>query len=324
MSWNVAGLRAVMKNHPKALSDMATKHNFDVICLQETKLQDVHVNDPKLKIKDHLLNDEGYDSFYSCSTSKKGYSGTAVFVKRRTATCATKKVGKKQATLGSFLKKEKSEENKDISDKPDIGGVDITNLMPMGVSNEIGKTEHDAEGRIINIDFPLFSLSNLYVPNSGQKIDRLNYRIEHWDTDLLAFMQKKEKERKVPVIWLGDLNVAHEGIDTWNEGAKHLAKSAGTTPEERASFGKQLTQGYVDAFRNLHPNAWGQYTYWSQRAGNRVPNKGLRLDYFICSKAMMEGGSVVDQKVIVRDSYMIPDQKGSDHCPIVLELEIKK
>ena len=108
----------------------------------------------------------------------------------------------------------------------------------------------------------------------------------------------------------------------WNEGAKHLAKSAGTTPEERASFEEQLNAGYVDAFRALHPNAKGQYTYWSQRAGNRAPNKGLRLDYFICSESMMHDGD--GSSVVVRDSYIVHDHVGSDHCPIVLELEIKK
>ena len=118
------------------------------------------------------------------------------------------------------------------------------------------------------------------------------------------------------MIWLGDLNVAHGAKDTWNEGAKHLAKSAGTTAEERASFEAQLGAGFVDAFRHLHPDGRGHYSYWSQRAGNREPNKGLRLDYFICSSGLMEDGD--GKKAIVRDCYMVPDELGSDHCPIVL------
>jgi exodeoxyribonuclease III len=128
------------------------------------------------------------------------------------------------------------------------------------------------------------------------------------------------------VIWLGDLNVAHKNLDCWNDGAKHLAKQAGTTPEERSSFQSQLDWegegSFVDVFRHLYPEAKGHYTYWSQRAGNREPNKGLRLDYFICSKQLLEDGD--NQKVTVRDTYMVPDQVGSDHCPIVLELEIRK
>lgn len=252
---------------------------FDVLCLQETKLQDQHVDDPKLKLKGHLLEDEGYDAYYSCSTAKKGYAGTAVFVKRREEAA----------------------------------------LTPQEVSYEIGKEEHDAEGRVINLDFPAFSMSNLYVPNSGQTLARLDYRTEQWDKDMLQFMQKRESDRGVPVIWLGDLNIAHTAKDVWNDGAKHLVKQAGVTPQERASFQEQLDAGYVDAFRHLHPEAQGQYTYWSQRAGNREPNKGLRLDYFICSPSLFDE----NENVVVRNSHILYKQEGSDHCPVVLEVEIK-
>jgi exodeoxyribonuclease-3 len=115
-----------------------------------------------------------------------------------------------------------------------------------------------------------------------------------------------------------------QSLDVWNEGAKHLPKCAGTTPEERESFSLQLQEGFVDLFRRLHPEAKGQYTFWSTRAGNRPFNKGLRLDYFVGSKCLVEDdekdGSEV--KVIARDSHIEPDQLGSDHCPVILELEI--
>ena len=185
----------------------------------------------------------------------------------------------------------------------------------------LGLPAHDGEGRTITAEFPLFHLTNVYVPNSGQQLDRLSYRTQQWDTDFLAKMQQLETDTKKPIVWLGDLNVAHNEKDTWNEGAKHLAKSAGTTAEERASFSQQLDAGFVDAFRHLHPEGRGHYTYWSQRAGNRLPNKGLRLDYFICSKELMEDNDVPDdvrRKVCVRDCYMLPEIMGSDHCPIVL------
>ncbi len=162
--------------------------------------------------------------------------------------------------------------------------------------------------------------------SSGAKLDRLDYRTESWDKDFLEFMQQKEKDRDVPIIWLGDLNVAHTWQDVWNDGAPHLKKSAGTTAQERESFQKQLDVdggAFIDAFRRLHPDKKGIYTYWSQRAGNRAPNKGLRLDYFICSKKLFDSDEQ-DNKVLVRDSYMIHDQVGSDHCPLVLELEIRK
>jgi exodeoxyribonuclease III len=149
---------------------------------------------------------------------------------------------------------------------------------------------------------------------------RLSYRTEKWDKQFLAFMQKRQTDRRKPVIWLGDLNIAHTAQDVWNDGAKHLDTQAGVTPQERASFQEQLDAGFVDAFRKLHPTAQGHYSYWSQRAGNREPNKGLRLDYFICSPDLF----LEDKNVVVRDSYMIPDQLGSDHCPVVLELELKE
>mmetsp|Transcript_7559 Transcript_7559/g.16383 ORF Transcript_7559/g.16383 Transcript_7559/m.16383 type:complete len:142 (-) Transcript_7559:142-567(-) len=130
-------------------------------------------------------------------------------------------------------------------------------------------------------------------------------------------------------------NVAHKAADVWNDGAKHLDKCAGTTPEERKAFSDQLEEGsgYIDAFRALHPDATGQYTYWSMRAGNKEVNKGMRLDYFVCSAAMLSeqenenNDNKADEKscgVIVRDSSIIPDVPGSDHCPIMLELEILK
>eukprot|EP00557_Chaetoceros_sp_GSL56_P006319 CAMPEP_0176499358 /NCGR_PEP_ID=MMETSP0200_2-20121128/12883_1 /TAXON_ID=947934 /ORGANISM="Chaetoceros sp., Strain GSL56" /LENGTH=508 /DNA_ID=CAMNT_0017897769 /DNA_START=241 /DNA_END=1767 /DNA_ORIENTATION=+ len=343
MSWNVAGLRALVKKQPNALSEIANRHNIDVLCLQETKLQNDHVTDPKLKLKGHLLEEQGYDSHWSCSTAKKGYSGTAVFIKRREITTvgveenisskATAK--KKQATLGSFFDaSNKKTDSKDPYDTKLVNGSGdatvngdnhLTNLIPLQVSSSMGKEEHDMEGRIITMDFPLFTLANVYVPNSGQNLERLSYRTKQWDKDLLSFMKQKEEERGLPVIWLGDLNVAHKAYDCWNDGAKHLEKQAGTTKEEKESFQMQLDTAegaYIDAFRHLYPDAKGHYTYWSQRAGNRAPNKGLRLDYFICSNSLFE--DTKDAKVLVRDSYMIPEQEGSDHCPIVLELEIRK
>lgn len=329
VSWNVAGIRALQRKHPNALSDLAKKHQIDVLCLQETKLQESHVTDPKLKLKGYILEEEGYESHWSCSKEKKGYSGTAVFIKKRNAGSATdadsgETKKKKQASLNSFFAKDSGKDTTKMATTAIIGEIDERHLIPSDISYELGQ-EHDDEGRLISVDFPLFSIANVYVPNSGQKLDRLGYRTEKWDKDLLQFMQGKEKSLGVPVIWLGDLNVAHKAYDVWNDGAKHLAKQAGTTAEERESFQNQLDTedgAYVDAFRHLFPDAKGHYSYWSQRAGNREPNKGLRLDYFICSKSLFSDDG--NKKVLVRNSYMIPEQEGSDHCPVVLELEIRK
>ena len=301
------------------LSDLVNKHDLDVLCLQETKLQESHLTDPKLKLNGGDLI-EGYDAYWSCSIAKKGYAGTAVFVRKRGG---SGKKGK-QTTIGTFFTSRKNataSENANSTSGADVDNEMAQYLTPLEVTYRMGKEEHDSEGRIITLDFPLFSFSNVYVPNSGQKLERLTYRTEQWDEDLLEFMNEKQKNRGVPVMWLGDLNVAHTNLEVWNDGAKHLPKQAGVTPQERASFRKQLDAGYVDAFRKLHPTAQGHYSYWSQRSGNREPNKGLRLDYFICSPSFFDDK---EGKIVVRDSYMIPDQDGSDHCPVVLELEIRK
>ena len=345
-SWNVAGLRALQKKDPDAISNLIQKLDLDVLCLQETKLQEAHLTDPKVSLPDV----PGYTAHYSCSTAKKGYAGTAVFIRNHGG--GTKKKGVQQMTLDAMMKKGANSTNNNPKAPSQAKlPIDAKWLQPESVTMEMGVAKHDQEGRVICMDFPLFTAVNLYVPNSGQKLERLTYRTEEWDKDLLAFMQQKQKERDVPVLWLGDLNVAHTHLEVWNgkwsgqlgsmivvaaiflshvgtvrclfdtlDGAKHLAKQAGVTAEERASFQAQLDAGFVDAFRHLHPTAAGHYTYWSQRAGNRAPNKGLRLDYFVCDPRLLDDGA----SVVVRDSYMVPDQEGSDHCPAVLELEIKK
>jgi exodeoxyribonuclease III len=331
-SWNVAGLRAVLSKTPNVFLELATRHNLDVLCLQETKLQEQHLLDPKLNIKETMALSDLYDDYWSCSTAKKGYSGTAVFVRRRrNGTTKNKGTGttgsKKQSTMMQFVVKK--DDGNDVATTPEQTApnnkdsalpFDTGLLIPTNVSYVMGKEKHEAEGRIIVIDFPLFSLCNVYVPNAGQKLERLLYRVNEWDKDFLQFVHQKQVDRGgLPVIWLGDLNVAHTNLEVWNDGAKHLPKQAGVTPEERASFQEQLDSGHIDAFRHLHPTASGHYSYWSMRAGNRIVNKGLRLDYFICDPTMLDENS----RVIVRDSYMDYTQEGSDHCPVILELEIK-
>lgn len=325
-SWNVAGLRALIKKEPAALSDLCKKYSLDMLCLQETKLQEIHLADPKLNLRG-LLEVNGYDEYWSCSTAKKGYSGTAVFVKRRAnhKGISCNETGKRQATIGKFFAP-KQVTDKKVSVKeegaPDTSTflqVNSKMLVPTNVSYSLGK-EIDNEGRTIIVEFPWATITCVYVPNSGQNLERLDYRTKEWDVFFLSFMQNKQRERGLPVIWLGDLNIAHTALDIWNDGAKHLNKQAGVTPQERASFTEQLQSGgFVDAFRWLHPTARGHYSYWSMRAGNREPNKGLRLDYFVCSQDLF----VEESKVVVRDSYMAMEQLGSDHSPVILELEIK-
>lgn len=316
-SWNVAGLRALMKKEPTALADLCKDHDLDVLCLQETKLQEAHLDDPKLKLRG-CLSEAGYDEYWSCSTAKKGYSGTAVFVKQR----GNQSKKTKQSNIGKFFGKKSNVKGDDVESKvqpTEVADFPAELVTPTSVSYKIGKSIDD-EGRTIMLEFPFATITNVYVPNSGQGLKRLDYRTMEWDKDFLAFQQRKEKERGLPVIWLGDLNIAHKAYDIWNDGAVHLAKQAGVTEQERVSFTAMLDAGYIDAFRKLHPDAKGHYSYWSQRAGNREPNKGLRLDYFVCSPELFSE----DSQAIIRDSYMIPERVGSDHAPVVLEIELKK
>lgn len=258
ISWNVNGLRALLKRKDdNSFVQLTQRENFDVLCLQETKLQEKDVE----QIKQCLL--DGYDnSFWTCSVSKLGYAGTAV----------------------------------------------ISRIKPVSVKFGLGIPDHDGEGRLITIEFDTVYLVAGYVPNSGQKLERLSYRVQQWDPSLSSYL--KDLEKKKPVVLTGDLNCAHKEIDIYNPDGNR--RSAGFTDEERTSFEDNfLNRGFVDSFRQQHPEAVG-YTYWGYRQGGRPGNKGWRLDYFLVSD------SIADK---VYDSYIIPDVNGSDHCPIGLILK---
>jgi exodeoxyribonuclease III len=375
VSWNVCGLRALLNKTPDVLAELVRDHDVDVLCLQETKLQESHVDELGL-----LNVIPGYDAYYSCSTARKGYSGTAAFVKKRRGVPSAKVVGaatpaasalapndaanpssgkggrKKQKTLDGFFagaagKKgaattvESDDAVANANDAPAADDSPVADegippemrplLVPESVSFVMGVDKHDVEGRVVILHFRSFTVCNLYVPNSGAGLVRLPYRVDEWDQDWLRYCQEAQKAR--PVMWLGDLNVAHTNLEVWNDGAPHLPKQAGVTAQERASFQHQLDAGFVDAFRRLHPHAKGHYSYWSQRANNRPSNKGLRLDYFVCDRSFFPDDE--DDKAdndddddddddgacqaVVRDSYILHDVLGSDHCPVVLELEVR-
>lgn len=175
--------------------------------------------------------------------------------------------------------------------------------------------DYNIEGRVLTLDLGSFSLVLAYVPNSGQDLKRLDYRIDTWEEDLKAHLKALEELGK-PVVYVGDLNVAHLDLDIWNVGAKHLAKSAGTTPQEREAMGRLLDAGFVDTFRALHPNARHAYTFWSVRAGNRPWNRGLRLDYCI-SSASMSPSAAETQLPRVVDSFILDHfNSNGDHAPV--------
>ena len=193
-TWNVAGLRGLMKKDPNAIGNLIVSHNLDVLCLQETKLQESHLEDPKVT----LPTVAGYEAHYSCSTAKKGYSGTAAFIRKR-----GKSSKGKQATMDAFIKPVAAKQGDSAAEALP---VNAKYLQPEQVSLQMGVEKHDQEGRVIVMDFPLFTAVSLYVPNSGQKLERLDYRTKEWDKDVLAFVQSKQKDRGVPVLWLGDLS----------------------------------------------------------------------------------------------------------------------
>ncbi|MBR6095240.1 MAG: exodeoxyribonuclease III [Lachnospiraceae bacterium] len=183
----------------------------------------------------------------------------------------------------------------------------FTKTKPLAVTYGIGIEEHDHEGRVITAEFEDFYFITVYVPNSKQELERLDYR-EVWEADFLKYIKKLEKKK--PVIYCGDLNVAHEEIDLKNPKTNH--NNAGFTDRERACFSKVLASGFTDTFRFFYPDLKDAYSWWSYRFHAREKNAGWRIDYFIVSKAL--NGRLKDARIHA-------DIMGSDHCPVELDIE---
>ena len=184
----------------------------------------------------------------------------------------------------------------------------LSKIQPLSVSYDMGIEQHDQEGRVICAEFEDFYLVNVYVPNSGQKLVRLDYR-KTWDEDLLTDL-KNLKETK-PVILCGDLNVAHQAIDLKNDKTNYN-KTAGYTQVEIDGMNNLLDIGFIDSFRHLHPDTVA-YTYWSYRFKAREKNSGWRIDYFLLSS------NLIDK---VKNIEILSDYYGSDHCPVQLEMNL--
>ena len=248
VSWNVNGLRAVLK---KDFIQSFKKLKSDVFCLQETKLQ-----------KDQIPNeiDElGCECYWSFAI-KKGYSGTSVFSKK----------------------------------------------SPISVKYGIGSKDHDDEGRSITLEYEDFYLINSYVPNAQPELKRIDFRTAYEDK-LLKYLKKLDKTK--PIVYCGDLNVAHEEIDLKNP--KQNVGQPGFSDEERGMMTKLLKSGFSDVYRKLYPKGI-EYTWWSYRANARENNTGWRIDYFIVSDRFLEK---------VKDIKIHNEIYGSDHCPIELILK---
>ncbi|WP_224489894.1 exodeoxyribonuclease III [Robertkochia flava] len=188
------------------------------------------------------------------------------------------------------------------------GTATLSKTEAVHTSEDMGKEEHDKEGRVICTEFEHFFLVNVYVPNSGQNLVRLDYR-ETWDLDFLAYL--KDLEKKKPVIVCGDMNVAHQAIDLKNDKSNYN-KTAGYTQKEIDGMTRFLENGFVDTFRHFHPDEVA-YTYWSYRFSARKKNIGWRLDYFLISESLLDKVEKIE---------ILSDIMGSDHCPVALTLTL--
>lgn len=248
ISWNVNGLRACIRKN--CFYEFVEEEKPDALCLQETKLQEGQVD----------VQLPGYRQYWNYA-EKKGYSGTAIFVRDE----------------------------------------------PQSVTYGMGIEEHDHEGRVITLEYPEYYLITEYVPNSKEKLERLAYRMT-WEDAFLSYI--KGLNEKKPVIYCGDLNVAHEEIDLKNP--KPNRGHAGFTDEERSKMSAVLSSGFTDTWRFFYPDTEGVYSWWSYRFKAREKNAGWRIDYFVVSDSL---------RPRLKDAMIYTDVYGSDHCPVGLLIE---
>lgn len=187
------------------------------------------------------------------------------------------------------------------------GTAIITRHKPLKVTTGISIDKHDQEGRVVTAEYDKYYLVTAYIPNSGSELVRLDYRQE-WDRDFRSYLSKLQKKK--PVIACGDFNVAHQPIDLARP-KENYNKTSGYTQAEIDGMDALLNSGFIDTYRHLRPEEPG-YSWWSARFGAREKNIGWRIDYFLVSEPLMPS---------VTDSFIMPNEMGSDHCPIVLQLK---
>jgi len=187
------------------------------------------------------------------------------------------------------------------------GTAVFTKEQPLSVKYGIGIEEHDSEGRVLTLEYDNFYLVTVYTPNSKRELERLSYRMT-WEDCFRSYIKTLDKVK--PVIFCGDLNVAHNEIDIKNPSSNR--KNAGFTDEERGKLTELLGDGFIDTFRYFYPNKEGAYTWWSYMFKAREKNVGWRLDYFIASERL---------SIFLKDSIIHNEVLGSDHCPIELRVD---
>ncbi len=247
ISWNVNGLRACMQ---KGFDTFFDEMSADVFCLQETKLQEGQID----------FSPEGYHAYWNYA-EKKGYSGTAVFSRKK----------------------------------------------PLSVTYGMGVEEHDHEGRMITLEYEDMYLVCVYVPNSQRELTRLEYRMR-WEDDFRNYISGLDSKK--PVIWCGDLNVAHKEIDLKNPKTNHM--NAGFTDDEREKMSIILDSGFIDTYRYFYPDRTDAYSWWSYMGNARAKNVGWRIDYFCASARLSDR---------LKGAAIHPEVMGSDHCPVELDIE---
>lgn len=248
ISWNVNGLRACME---KGFMDFFNEIDADAVCLQEIKLQQGQIN----------MELPGYYQYWNYA-EKKGYSGTAIFVKKE----------------------------------------------PMSVKYGMDIDIHNTEGRLITLEYENYYLVTAYVPNAQNELKRIDYRMQ-WEDDLRNYLC--ELDKKKPVLYCGDLNVAHNEIDLKNP--KSNRGNAGFSDEERGKMTELLAAGFTDSFRYFYPEEKDRYSWWSYRFHAREKNAGWRIDYFLVSNRLNKQ---------MTDAKIHADILGSDHCPVELEITL--
>ncbi len=188
------------------------------------------------------------------------------------------------------------------------GTAVFTKEEPVSVFYGMDKAEHDTEGRLITLEYKSFYFMCCYTPNAQDGLKRIDYRMK-WEDDLREYLSSLSANK--PVIYCGDLNVAHNEIDLKNP--KSNRGNAGFSDEERGKFSQLLEAGFIDSFRYLYPDTEGAYSWWSYRFQARQKNAGWRIDYFVVS-------DYIKDKII--DSKIHPEIFGSDHCPVELDINL--
>lgn len=252
ISWNVNGLRSAYKS---GALDWFEKTNFEILCLQEIKAQSLQLQQLPLQPLKFL----NYHAYFN-SAGKKGYSGVAVYTKKK----------------------------------------------PLSVEYKLGLEKFDKEGRILKLEYPNFILINLYLPHGGRRKENLNYKLEVYNF-LLKYLTKIKKQN---LVLIGDFNVAHKDIDLARP--KQNRNNIMFTPEERRQIDKLVKLGFTDTFRKFHKEG-GYYTWWVYRANARQRNLGWRIDYAFTSKSLTSK---------LKNAFILSGVKGSDHCPIGLEIKV--